>query len=388
MEYLFSRIVSTASALGARIDWILISAVLLLASAGLITMNSFSGENYFFERQLIWISISIFVFLVLSFVDFRFLKKTNVIVSLFVASVAILLFTLIFGDIFQGAQSWIDVGAFSVQTSDPIKIVVLLLLAKYFSRRHVDIANYRHILVSGLYMIVIVGLVFLQPDFGSAIIIFSLWLGMILVAGISKKHLLIIFLIGLMGAGGLWTFVFEDYQKQRIVTFINPLTDLQGAGYNAYQSQVAVGSGELTGKGIGGGTQSRLEFLPEYETDFIFAAFAEEWGFFGVLLLLILFGVIIWRLLSASLYGASNFETLFGIGVAILIMSHFTVHVGMNIGLLPVTGTTLPFMSYGGSHLITEFAALGIFMGMRFYSHPIHRADREQELIGVDIESD
>lgn len=373
----------TATSLGGRIDWVLFISVLLLSAAGLVTMNSFYGDNYFFERQLIWIGLSVALFIGLSFVDFRFLKKTNVIVSLFIGSVGILLFTLLLGDIFLGAQSWIDVGAFSIQTSDPIKIVVLLLLAKYFSRRHVEIANYRHILVSGLYMLVIAGLVFLQPDFGSAIIIFSLWLGMILVAGISKKHLLAIFLIGVIATGGLWTFVFEDYQKDRIVTFLNPLTDLQGAGYNAYQSTVAVGSGNLLGKGIGGGTQSRLEFLPEYETDFIFAAFAEEWGFFGVVLLLILYGVIIWRILSAALYGATNFETLFGVGIAILFMSHFTVHVGMNVGLLPVTGTTLPFMSYGGSHLITEFAALGIFMGMRFYSRPIHRADSDHELVGV-----
>jgi len=387
MENPLDAIKRTATSLGGRIDWVLFVAALLLSSAGLITMNSFFGDNYFFGRQLIWISISVAIFFILSFLDFRFLKKTSVIVSLFALSAATLLLTLLFGDIFSGAQSWIDVGAFSVQTSDPIKIVVLLLLAKYFSRRHVEIANYRHILVSGLYMIIIVALVFLQPDFGSAIIIFSLWLGMILVAGISKKHLLIIFLVGLMSAGGLWTFVFEEYQKERIMTFINPLTDLQGAGYNAYQSQVAVGSGELMGKGIGGGTQSRLEFLPEYETDFIFAAFAEEWGFFGVLLLLMLYGVIIWRILASSLYGATNFETLFGVGIAILLMSHFTVHIGMNIGLLPVTGTTLPFMSYGGSHLITEFAALGIFMGMRYYGRPIVRGDSDYELVGVDIET-
>ncbi len=368
-----------------RVDWVLFSASLLLCAAGLVTMNSFSGENYFFERQLIWVGVSVVIFFILSFFDFRFLKKTNIIISLFILSVLVLLFTLLFGDVFLGAQSWIDVGVFSVQTSDPIKIVMLLLLAKYFSRRHVEIANYKHILISGVYTAIIAILVFLQPDFGSAIIILSLWLGMTFAAGISQKHLLIIILIGIFTAGGLWTFVFEDYQKDRIITFLNPLTDLQGAGYNAYQSQVAVGSGELMGKGIGGGTQSRLEFLPEYETDFIFAAFAEEWGFFGVVLLLMLYGVIIWRILRDSLYGASNFETLFGIGIAILFMSHFTIHVGMNIGLLPVTGTTLPFMSYGGSHLITEFTALGIFMGMRYYAHPIRRADTDHELIGVDI---
>lgn len=398
MNVFFLRTGHIILSLKKNIDWILFGAVLLIASAGLITMNSFSGENYFFERQIVWLTISITLFFILSFFDFRFLKRTEVIISLFGVSILLLLLTLFVGDIVRGAQSWFDFGSFSVQVSDPIKIVVLLLLAKYFSRRHVEIAHYKHILVSGFYTFIIFALVFLQPDFGSAIIIFSLWLGMILVAGVSKKHLALIFLSGFVVIAGLWFApvhrlfdtpepLLQDYQKQRILTFLNPLTDLQGAGYNAYQSTVAVGSGELLGKGIGYGTQSRLEFLPEYETDFIFAAFAEEWGFFGVLLLLMLFGVIIWRLLIGSVYGASNFETLFGIGIAILIMSHFAIHIGMNIGLLPVTGTTLPFMSYGGSHLITEFVALGIFMGMRRYGSTIHRDDMQNELLGVSIES-
>jgi len=383
MDLSLAGIKNNIRSFGGRIDWILFISTLLVAAAGLVTMNSFSSDNYFFGRQLIWIFLGAVLFMTLSFIDFRFLRKTIIIVFLYAISALLLLFTLLFGDVFSGAQSWFDLGSFSVQTSDPIKIVMLLLLAKYFSRRHVEIANYKHILVSGLYMAVMAGLVFLQPDFGSAIIIFSLWLGIILIAGISQKHLIAIGLIGALIATGLWGFVFEDYQKERITTFINPLTDLQGAGYNAYQSTVAVGSGELTGKGIGYGTQSRLQFLPEYETDFIFAAFAEEWGFFGTLLLLMLYGVIVWRILSSAMYGVSNFEILFGVGVAILFMSHITVHVGMNIGLLPVTGTTLPFMSYGGSHLITEFVALGIFMGMRGYSRPVHRDDMDNELLGV-----
>ena len=166
----------------------------------------------------------------------------------------------------------------------------------------------------------------------------------------------------------MWQFAFKDYQKERILTFLNPLEDIQGAGYNAYQSTVAVGSGELIGKGIGYGTQSKLLFLPEYETDFIFAAFAEEWGLLGVLVLFGGFGIVIWRLLSHAVHGASNFETLFATGVAILFISHFFVHIGMNIGLLPVTGTTVPFLSYGGSHLVTEYVAVGMVLAMRRYA--------------------
>ncbi|MFC1733417.1 FtsW/RodA/SpoVE family cell cycle protein, partial [candidate division KSB1 bacterium] len=222
-----------------------------------------------------------------------------------------------------------------------------------------------------------------QPDFGSAIIIAFLWLGMVLVSGISKKHLLIVALLGIIGLFGMWTYVFEDYQKDRILTFIHPLTDIQGTGYNAYQSTIAVGSGQLIGKGVGYGTQSKLEFLPEYETDFIFAAFAEEWGLVGVILLFILFAIVIWRVLKIAMLGATNFEILFGLGLAILFISHITINIGMNIGLLPVTGITLPFMSYGGSHLVTEFVGLGILMGMRRYARTTHKDDSNREFLGI-----
>jgi rod shape determining protein RodA len=152
------------------------------------------------------------------------------------------------------------------------------------------------------------------------------------------------------------------------MTFLDPLADIQGSGYNAYQSTVAVGSGQIFGRGIGYGTQSKLLYLPEYETDFIFAAFAEEWGLLGVLILFLFFTVVIVRLLKHAISGASNFEKLFATGVTIFLLTHFFIHVGINIGLLPVTGTTIPFLSYGGSHLVTEFAALGMVMAMRRYT--------------------
>lgn len=366
-----------------HIDWVLLISTLFIVGAGILTMNSFVGENYFFENQMIWMTISVFIFFVLSFIDFRFLRRTGVIVSLFLFSIFLLLLLFVFGDIVKGAQSRFDFGAFALQPSDPIKLVVIFLLAKYFSRRHIEIANVRHILVSGFYAFVIFLLVLLQPDFGSAIIIAFLWLGMVLVSGISKKHLVVVALLGVIGLLGMWSFVFEDYQKQRILTFVHPLTDIQGTGYNAYQSTIAVGSGELIGKGVGYGTQSKLEFLPEYETDFIFAAFAEEWGFIGVLLLFTLFIIVIWRILESAMLGATNFEILFGLGLAILFISHIVINIGMNIGLLPVTGTTLPFMSYGGSHLLTEFVGLGILMGMRRYARTTHKDDSGREFLGI-----
>jgi rod shape determining protein RodA len=365
------------------IDWVLFLATLPILASGLVTMNSFTGQSYFFNKQLIWIIVSVIIFFIFSFIDFRFLRRTNVLITLFAFSCTLLLGLFLIGKTVKGAQSWFDFGIFSLQPSDPIKLVVLLILAKYFSRRHIEIAHMRHILVSGFYAFTIFLLVVIQPDFGSAIIIFFLWFGMVLVSGISKKHLLAVFVSGTIAFLLLWQFGFQEYQKHRIMTFIHPLTDIRGTGYNAYQSTIAVGSGEMWGKGIGYGTQSKLKFLPEYQTDFIFAAFAEEWGFFGVLLLFILYAIVIWRILINALYGATNFEILFGLGLSILFMIHFTINVGMNIGLLPVTGTTIPFMSYGGTHLMTEFMGLGILMGMRRYRKTAHRDYMNNEFLGA-----
>lgn len=346
------------------IDPLLFIASFLLTVCGLVTMYSYVGDNTYFQRQTFWIIGALIMGGVALLIDYRFLKTGYTAFYIYAATIVLLLLIFVFGDITKGAQSRFDLGFFSIQPADPAKLALIIALAKYFSKRHVEIAHFKHILVSGLYAFVIFALVFLQPDFGSAIIIFFIWLGMVLVSGISFRHLAIVVLAGVLAFGGLWTFGFQDYQKDRILTFLNPLADIQGAGYNAYQSTIAVGSGQVLGKGVGYGTQSKLQFLPEYETDFIFAAFAEEWGFVGVLVLFGLFGIVIWRILALSLRGYSNFECLFGIGVATMITAHFFVHVGMNIGLLPVTGLTLPFLSYGGSHLVTEFVALAMVVAM------------------------
>jgi rod shape determining protein RodA len=349
-------------------DWILVGAALTLTFFGLVTMFTFSGDNLFFNRQLLWIGLSIILMLAAMIPDYRFLRVGNTTFVIYVLTFLSLILVMFIGEVTLGARSRVDFWLFSLQPSDPAKLVLIAVLAKYFSKRHELIGDFRHIIISGLYAFGFFGIVFIQPDFGTAMILFFVWFGMILVAGIKIRHLLAVFLLGALAFGGLWQFVFLDYQKERIATFLDPLADIQGAGYNAYQSTIAVGSGQIFGKGVGYGTQSKLSFLPEYETDFIFAAFAEEWGLVGVLVLFTLFGVVIWRLLRHAVLGATNFERLFATGVAILFTSHFFVHIGMNIGLLPVTGTTVPFLSYGGSHLITEFLGIGIVMAMRRYT--------------------
>lgn len=368
------------------IDWLLVFFIVPIVLAGLVTMNSFTpaeGTGNFFNKQIIWVLLSFAVFFIFSFVDFRFLKRTDVLMFLFLLFSGILLALFIFGNIIHGAKSWFSFGSLSFQPADMMKLVLILLLAKYFSRRHVEIKNIKHIFISGLYALIPFLLILLQPDFGSAMIIFLIWLGMTLVSGISKKHLFSVIFSGLLIFGLLWLFAFAPYQKARIVSFLNPLADIHNSGYNSIQSTIAIGSGQVIGKGLGFGTQSRLKFLPEYETDFIFAAFAEEWGFVGSLLIFLLFCLVIWRILYFATLGASNFEMLFALGLAIYFGIHILINIGMNLGLLPVTGITLPFMSYGGSHLMAEFAGLGILVSMRKYARVAHRDELKNEFLGI-----
>lgn len=355
-------------------DPILFFSMVGLSLMGLVTMYSHVGDNVFFNRQSVWILLSITTLFLAIIPDYRFLRTGNIVFFLYLIIVFILVLVPFFGDLTLGAQRRFDLGFFSFQPSDPAKLILITVLAKYFAKRHELIDDFSHIIISAIYTFIIFGLVFIQPDFGSAIILFCVWLGMVLVSGIKIRHLLTVFLLGTIAFSLMWQFLLYDYQKTRIMTFLNPLADIQGAGYNAYQSTVAVGSGQLFGKGIGYGTQSKLLFLPEYETDFIFAAFSEEWGLIGVILLFVLFSIVIWRLLTHAIDGATNFERLFASGVCILFSTHFFVHIGMNIGILPVTGTTIPFLSYGGSHLLIEFMAIGMVMGMRRYTSVKYQA--------------
>jgi len=385
MVLLFHQVMRSLARRFATIDWFLFAAALTISLLGLVTMHSFSAENSFFLRQIIWIGLAVIVFFVASIPEYGFLRRTPVVVGLYAVIVTLLALIFVFGAVVKGGQNRFDLGLFAFQPADLAKLMLVIFLAKYFARRHIEIAHIRHILVSGAYAFIILLLVFLQPDLGSAITIASIWLGMVLVAGISWKHLATLFIIAAIVAGGLWHFGLHQYQKDRILTFIHPLSNIQSTGYNAYQSTVAVGSGQVLGKGIGYGTQSKLQFLPEFQTDFIFASFAEEWGFVGVVILFGLFSIVIVRILVIAVHGYDNFDTLVAAGIAIYFISQFIVHAGMNMGLLPITGTTLPFMSYGGSHLLTEYIALGVLMGMRKRARPTIQARDETEIVGAVV---
>ena len=361
------------------IDWILFGALMPIFLAGLVTMTGFGGSQNFFSRQLLWIVVSIVIMFTIASLDVRFLRDSRYVVLGYVGSLVLLVLVLVAGSTIKGSQSWFTFGSFSFQPTDIMKLFVILMCAKYFSRRHIEIARIKHVAISALYAVVPIGLIMLQPDFGSAMVVVSIWFGVAIVAGIKKRHLLVLGGIGLCTFLVAWFFLFKPYQKARIMTFIHPTSDIRGTGYNAYQSVIAVGSGGVIGRGVGYGTQSRLNFLPEYETDFVFAAFSEEWGFLGALILFVCFCVVFWRIMLHAMRGATNFETLFCVGFVIMLSVHSIVNIGMNIGLLPVTGIPLPFMSYGGSHILAESIGVGIVLAMARYERASHAEDFGRE---------
>lgn len=365
----------------ARIDWLLFLPACALTLLGILTMSAFGVEHSLAPRQLIFLAIGAGVFFLCSRADMRFLRRTSVTLALYGAAVALLIVVLLTSPL-MGARSWFDLGIVSFQPADFAKFALLILLAKYLSRRHVEIADIRHIVVSGMYAGIITFLVLIQPDLGTAIILGTVWLALMLVSGISKKHLaMLAFALAAAGAF-LWFEGLEPYQRARIVSFVNPAGDIRGAGYSAYQARIAVGSGEWFGKGIGYGSQSKLRFLPEYQTDFIFAAYAEEWGFFGIILLFLLYGVLFARLAEIAKKSATNVDAFFTLGVLVLLAAHFTIHTGINVGLLPVTGTTTPFMSSGGSHLLLEFGLLGIVASFARQARAASRDALQNEYLG------
>jgi rod shape determining protein RodA len=363
-------------------DWTLLAPALILSLVGILTMSTFGAGASLAARQLLWLAVALGVYLGTSAFDMRFLRRTSVVMTLYLLAFALLGLLLLVAHPVMGARAWFSFGPISFQPADLAKLALITILAKYLSRRHVEIGDFRHIIISGAYAFTLALLILVEPDMGNTIIFGTLWLGIMLVSGISKKHLALLGLIGLIAASLIWLEGLKPYQRTRIISFVNPASDIRGSGYNAYQAKIAVGSGEMFGKGIGHGTQSKLRFLPEYQTDFIFAAFAEEWGFVGVTLLLSLYALLFVRLAQIARSAATNFDSFFTLGVLILLVAHVVIHASINLGLLPVTGTTIPFMSSGGSHLILEFAALGIVTSLARHGRAAARDTSANEYLG------
>jgi len=350
-----------------RIDWVLVIVVLLLVSVGLLSIYSISKEtgSDIFKRQLVYVILGFLLMFILIFFDYRIFRDHNfILLGFYFLGILFLGAILVMGKEIRGVSSWFRIGKLGFEPVELMKLAIILVLAKYFSLRHIEVSRFRHLIISGLYIFIPLVLLLLQPELGYILIITLVWLAIIIVAGIKIRHLFILFLIGLIVFSACWFYVLKDYQKERVVTFLNPHSDPWGQGYHIIQSIIAVGSGKFLGRGLGHGTQSQLNFLPEQHTDFIFATIAEEWGFLGSFFILILFGILFFRLIKISLSSSNNFARLFAVGAATMISLEVVINIGMNMGLLPIIGIPLPFISYGGSSMVMNFVTLGIIQSI------------------------
>ena len=344
-------------------DWILFSAVVLLLCFGLVEIYSIAlgrgtADLLNFKKQLFFAISGIILLFVFSFLDFNYLKASSK--HLYAFALAFLGAVLVLGRSVNGTKGWFDILGFGLQPVEIVKIVIIIFFAYFFSSRAIKVRPLRQLIYSGLLLLPLVLLTFLQPDFGSAVILFLIWLVMLLIAGFSKKFFIILLLAIIVGGASLWLFYFKDYQKQRIMTFVNPTADSLNRGYNATQATIAVGSGGIMGRGVGFGSQSQLKFLPEAQTDFIFAVICEELGFFGVGLIFLLFGLIFYRCLAITRRINNDFGIFIILGAMGLIFLEIFINISMNIGLLPIVGIALPFLSYGGSSVISTLILIGI----------------------------
>jgi len=344
------------------------TGLLILAGMALLYSISLAGDTGtgLFWRQMIFLVIGIIGYFFFSFFDYHTLAKTNRV--LYVILVILLIYLLVFGTLIRGGRRWIDFGFFRFQPAEFAKLVVILGLARLLHYGRGQINSWIRISWSFAYAVLPAGLIVLEPDLGSALIVLAIWAGILAISPIKKKYIIVLFSIFLVTSGITWKFFLQPFQKDRIMVFLNPALDPRGRGYNVRQATIAVGSGKLFGSGLGKGMQSQNKFLPERQTDFIFAASSEEIGFLGVVSLLGLYFFLLARILKILQKSRDDLGMYIAGGTFFLLFTHVLINVGMNIGLLPVTGIPLPFMSAGGSSLIVTLAALGIVQNVAMQS--------------------
>ena len=315
-----------------------------------------------FYNQLLFLPIGLVLFGIVSFLNYRWYYQYAR--TLYAIGVAILLAVLFFGQTIRGTTGWLDFGLITWQPVEVVKIVWIIWLAYYFVKIDFRESPFRTLATSIIHLSVLVGLIVLQPDFGSAMLLVATWGILLVLLSFPKRYLAGLFLGFITILFVSWFFLFADYQKERIVTFLNPQVDPLGSGYNVRQSIIAIGSGELWGRGISEGTQSHLRFLPESQTDFIFAVVGEELGFIGLSIVVASWLVILWRMYSIGIRSDDNFSSVLIAGIMAWLFVQLIINIGMNVGLLPVTGIGLPLVSYGRSSLLVTFVALGIVMNI------------------------
>lgn len=333
----------------------------LLLSAGLAVQYAISlgeGDLGQFWRQTVYAIGAIVAFVIFANYNYQRLAKNNRII--YPILILALIYLLIFGDPIRGSARWIDFGFFQLQPAELAKVIVLIGLSRWLYMNRGQINSWRNIAITFAYAALPAGLIFFEPDLGSSLIVMAVWFGQILISPIRKTFVIGLLAVAVTAAGFGWQFVLRDYQKQRVEVFLNPDSDPQGQGYNVRQAMIAVGSGQWFGRGLGQGVQSGLKFLPEKHTDFVFASASEEIGLIGSVSILTLFIILLTRIVMIMKRARDDLAMYLASGVLFLFASQFTINVGMNIGLLPVTGIPLPFFTAGGSSMLVTAIALGV----------------------------
>ncbi|MFA7245141.1 MAG: rod shape-determining protein RodA [Candidatus Magasanikbacteria bacterium] len=345
-----------------KFDWILFFSALILSLIGLATIYSVDLSRgdllTYTSKQFISLGIAIFLFFIASSLHSSFYQSSA---KLFYIFALILLVSVLFlGINIRGTTGWFRFLGFSFQPAEFAKLALVILLSWRIERQARRFDKWQFVLVMFSLTAFLAFLILLQPDLGSASILFAVWFGLIVLVGTKKRYIFGIIALAVLVVVAGWLFIFQDYQKERILTFIDPSRDPLGSGYNVTQSIIAVGSGQFMGRGLGFGSQSQLHFLPEAQTDFIISVIGEELGFLGFFIVLSLYFLVIWRLVVIANKATDDFSAYLPLGVSLVFLAHIIVNIGAAVGLLPVTGVTLPFLSYGGSSLIINFLLIAM----------------------------
>ena len=320
-----------------------------------------------FSRALMWSALAIVAFTIMTALDYRWLK--TLAWPIYGVNLGLLVLTLVIGDGVGGSARWVNVGPFTFQFSELAKILMITVLAAYLGNREGHLDSLSAILGACLLMAPTILLVMMQPDLVSSLVLASILAGMLFMSGASLRWLLAMAAGVLVAIPIAWTYVLRDYQQNRILSFLNPAADALGSRWQVTQSQIAIGAGGFLGTGLTNGTQSRGDFLPVQESDFVFAVLAQELGFIGAVVVFLLFTALIWRILSCAWRSRDPFGTLFGAGLASMLLFQVFVNVGMVIGILPVTGIPLPFISHGGASLVSIAIGLGVIQSVNIRQH-------------------
>jgi rod shape determining protein RodA len=357
-------------------DWILLLTVMTICIIGLISIYSasysYGTDTPYFRKQVIWFFISLAVMVVVTMIDYRFLERVSPLV--YVVSILALIYVLLYGTggPSSNVKSWIKIGPAFMQPSEFVKYVVVLYLAYYFNEsRRIGNLGIREVVVPLAITLLPFALILRQPDYGTAAILLLAFMPIIFLVGVRLKLILATAVLGLISAPFIWIFVLKPYHRNRFETFINPELDPLGKGYQIIQSKISVGSGQFWGKGYLMGTQARLNFLPARHTDFIFSVFTEEWGFFGGALLVGLYlFLILWCMRHVG-KTKDRSGTILTLGITTMLAFQIIINIGMVLGLLPIIGVPLPFMSYGGSALLSQMIGIGLILNVRMRQYDI-----------------